>query len=402
LRILVFSQHFAPEITAAVSRLQPIAKLLAERGHEVEVIAAVPNHPEGVIHDGYRRRAVRRRPLDGFEVRYVWVRTSPDKGVASRLLLYGTYSAMAAAVGAASRRPDVIFASSPPLPTAAAAAVVAKRHGVPWVMDVRDPWPEAAVVLGELSDPWLIRAAEWLERRLYASAAAIVTVTEPFRADIATRVDDPGKISVVPNGTTQMWLEMGEEEVGREALGLPGDRFVWTYAGNVGIAQGLDAAIDAAAMLGDEFELTVIGAGPMLSGLRARAERGGAAVRFLDLMQPAEAARYMRASDALLVPLGDQPALAKFVPSKLFDCCAVGRPVIVSAQGEAPRLAREAGAALTVPPGDPEALALAVRRLRDKPELRVQLAGNGRAFASGYLREGQIERLEEILRRLAD
>src|SRR5437016_11892003 len=83
LRILVFSQHFTPEITAAVSRLHPMAKLLAERGHEVEVIAAVPNHPEGVIHGGYRRKAVHRRQLDGFEVRYVWVRTSPDKAITS-------------------------------------------------------------------------------------------------------------------------------------------------------------------------------------------------------------------------------------------------------------------------------------------------------------------------------
>jgi glycosyltransferase involved in cell wall biosynthesis len=401
LRILLFSQHFAPEITAAVTRVHPIAKLLAERGHEVRVIAAVPNHPEGVIHDGYRRRAVARRQLDGFEVRYAWVRTSPDKGITSRLLLYGTYAAMAAAVGSASRRPDVIFASSPPLPTAAAAAVVARRHRAPWVFDVRDPWPEAAVALGELTNPRLIRAAEWLERRLYASAAAIITVTEPFRADIATRVDDPGKISVIPNGTTQMWLNAGTQEVDRGALGLPGDRFLWTYAGNVGIAQGLDAAIDAAAVLGDEFELMVIGAGPMLAELRERAKRCGGRVSFRDLMQPADAARYLRASDALLVPLGNRPALAKFVPSKLFDCCAVGRPVIVSAQGEAPRLAREAGAALTVPPGDPEALAMAVRRLRDKPELREQLAGNGRAFAAGYLRERQVERLEELLRLLA-
>jgi glycosyltransferase involved in cell wall biosynthesis len=91
------------------------------------------------------------------------------------------------------------------------------------------------------------------------------------------------------------------------------------------------------------------------------------------------------------------PALEKFVPSKLFDCCAVGRPVIVSAAGEASRLAQAGEAALCIPPGDPAALAAAVRRLRDEPQLAAGLARRGRSFAAEYLRERQVERLERIL-----
>ncbi len=402
MRILIFSQYFTPEVLAPPARLHPIASILAERGHDVEVICEVPNYPEGVVQEGYRGKATLTREMDGFTVRYVWVRTSPVKTTRSRLLLYGTFASSATIAGVLSRRPDLIFVSSPPLFTAMAAMAAAKRHRVPWVMDVRDPWPEAAVALGELTNPRLIRIAERIERRLYASAVAIVTVTEPFRADIAAKVEDPGKIMIVPNGTSRMWLEAGEQEVDRGELGLGGERFLWTYAGNVGIAQGLDAAVDAAGLLGNEFELLVIGAGPALDDLRQRAEaaRSGK-VSFRGMMQPAEAARHLRASDALLVPLGSQPALAKFVPSKLFDYCAVGRPVIVAALGEAPRLAGEAGAALTVPPGDPQALADAVRRLRDEPQLAQQLASSGREFAGGYLRERQVERLEELLSSLA-
>ena len=193
MRIMIFSQYFAPEVTAARSRVQPMAQLLAERGHEVEVVCEVPNHPEGIVHEGYRRRPVIRRELDGYDVRYVWVRTSPVKTTVSRLLFYGTYALMSTIVGSALRRPDVVMVSSPPLPAAAAAAAVAKRHRVPWVMDVRDPWPRAAVALGELSDKRVIGAMEWLERRLYKSAAGIITVTEPFRGDIAAKTEDPGR-----------------------------------------------------------------------------------------------------------------------------------------------------------------------------------------------------------------
>jgi glycosyltransferase involved in cell wall biosynthesis len=399
LRILIFSQHFTPEVTAAQARVHPIARLLADRGHDVHVITAVPNHPEGIVHEGFRRRAVVHKELDGFRVSYVWARPSPNKTMASRLLLYGSYALSASLQGFVAGRPDVVLVSSPPLPAAAAAAAVAARHRAPLVLDIRDPWPEVAVALGELTNPKLIGLAERLERGLYARASAIVTVTEPFRQHIAALIDDPEKISVIPNGTTKLWLDVGKSEVDRAGLGIPNDRFVWTYAGNVGLAQGLDAALEAAERLGDGFQLRIVGEGPVLARLRERAAQlPNGQVEFTGLVQPELAAQYMRASDALLVPLGAHPTLAKFVPSKLFDACAVGRPVILAAEGESRRLAAAAGAVLAVPPEEPTALAGALRRLREEPEFRQRLAEAGRQFAAGYLRERQVARLEQVLR----
>ncbi|MDX6661992.1 MAG: hypothetical protein QOG09_94 [Solirubrobacterales bacterium] len=399
MRVLIFSQHFTPEITAARARVHAFAKGLAARGDDVEVICEVPNHPEGVVREGYRGRPSVQKELDGFSVRYVWVKTSPHKTTRNRLLLYGTYAAMAATIGCAARRPDVIFASSPPLPVGSAAAIVAARHRVPWVFDVRDLWPEVAVALGELSNPRLIRLAERLERRLYASATAITTVTEPFRATIAAGLPDPGKVSVIPNGTTRIWLEAGEAEVARSELGLSEDgAFLWTYAGNVGLAQGLEAAIEAAAALGDGYRLLILGQGPALAALRERAAGlPPGQVVFQPPVEPELAARYLRASDALLVPLDSRPALRDFVPSKLFDCCAVGRPVILAADGEARRLTDATGAALPVPPGDGAALAGAVSSLRADPALRERLAVAGRDFARQYERERHAERLAALL-----
>jgi glycosyltransferase involved in cell wall biosynthesis len=97
------------------------------------------------------------------------------------------------------------------------------------------------------------------------------------------------------------------------------------------------------------------------------------------------------------VTLAARPELAKFVPSKLFDCCAVGRPVILAAEGESRLLAAERGAVYPVPPGDPAALADAVRTLHRDAALRDRLAQQGRAFASEFLRERQIEDLERVL-----
>ena len=251
MRVLMLTQHFAPELTAAAVRVEAFAKGLANRDHDVEVVCSVPNHPEGIVRAEFRGRTAVRRTMNGFKVHHVWVRASARKDAFNRVLLYGSYAAMATVVGSALRRPDVVFASSPPLPVGVAAALTAARHRVPWVFDVRDPWPEAAMILGELSDGRLARLAERLERRLYDSAEAIVTVTEPFRYDITQRTRDPGKISVIMNGTTQNWLDTGAIEVDRGPLDLPEDRFIWAYAGNLGLAQGLEAALDAAGLLGD-------------------------------------------------------------------------------------------------------------------------------------------------------
>jgi colanic acid biosynthesis glycosyl transferase WcaI len=409
-RVLIFTQYFTPEVGATQTRLHTFAAGLADRGHDVEVICEVPNHPQGLVQPGYGGRLVDRRSLDGFRVSYVWVRTRPTKTTRSRLAFYGSYMAMAAAVGSLSRRPDVIFASSPPLPVAVAAAIVARRHRVPWVMDVRDLWPEAAVAVGELSNPRMLAAAERLERWLYRSAAAITTVTEPFTDSIAEKVAGPDKIHLLPNGTTELYVDAIELEPDRASLDLPADRFIWTYAGNVGVAQGLETAVDAAGLVGDDFQLVILGDGPVRRALEDRAKNlPHGRVVFRDQVPAEEAVHYLRASDALLVPLATDPVLEKFVPSKLYDFCAVGRPVVVLSHGEARRLTERASAALAVQPGNAGRLAHAIQGLRADLALRDRLASAGAQFGRQNRRGGLVQTLSDLFdeivvthRRLSD
>jgi glycosyltransferase involved in cell wall biosynthesis len=396
-RILFFSQYFSPEVGATQARMHTFASGLAAHGHEIDVVCGLPNHPQGVVRPGYRRRLVVRRRDDGFGVNHVWVWTSPVKTTARRLAYYASYAASAALTGSLLRRPDVIFATSPPLPGAASAGLVAARHRIPWVLDVRDLWPGAAVALGELSSRRLLRLAELLERRLYASAAAVTAVTDPFCRAIASKCD-PAKVHLLPNGTTRLWLEGAGLEPNREELGLPTDRFIWTYAGNLGIAQGLHVALDAAARLGSRYQLLLLGDGPVRGELMRRAASlAPGTVAFRDQVPPEVAVRYLRASDALLVPLAPRPELRDFVPSKLYDFCAVGRPVVAAAAGEPERLALESGAALPIPPGDAAALEDAMCKLAQDGGLRDRLARAGERFGAAHLREEQVERLEALL-----
>ncbi len=398
MKITVLSQYFPPEIGATQTRVHTFAKQLTARGNDVTVICEVPNHPQGVIHAGYDHRRVCRRHDDGFEVVHVWVRTSRVKTTRSRLAFYASYMALATVVGVLAPRPDVVLASSPPLPVAAAAAAIAARHRVAWVLDVRDLWPEAAVALGELSDPRALRAAERLQHWLYRDAAAITAVTEPFAVQIAAQVRHPAKVHVLPNGTTERWVNGADLDVDRASLGLPPAEFLWIFAGNVGAAQGLEAAVDAAELLGHGYRLLILGDGSERRQLEARAaQRPAACVEFRGQVHPDIAVRYLRTADCLLVSLSGHPTLSSFVPSKLYDCCAVGRPVVLAADGEPVRLTQAVGAALAVAPGDPDAIAAGVRKLRQDPELGRRLAAAGRRFGSLNLRERHVERLELIL-----
>jgi putative colanic acid biosynthesis glycosyltransferase WcaI len=400
-RILIATQYFAPEITAPAARLGEWAAGLARKGHQVKVVCEVPNHPGGVVAPGYGGRLVDRRQMEGFEVDYVWVYATPKKTAPARITNYLSYAASATIVGARRGPADVVIASSPPLPVGSVGSALAIRHRAPWILDVRDPWPEVAVTLGEVEDGPLLSAAERFERRLYRSAAAITTTTRPFKEMIEER-GGTGKVTVISNGATPMFLAAGERDPEPELVNEREGRFVWTYAGNLGLAQGLESAVEAARILGDGFRLILIGDGPRREALRELARElpaGQAEVQ--DAIPPADVARLTRASDALLVALAPTPGLEGFVPSKLFDCCAVGQPVVLAAVGESVRLAEESGAALSVPPGDATALAEAVRKLRDDQKLAAELGRAGRQFAERNAREMGVERLDALVRTIA-
>ena len=299
MRVLIVSQHFTPEVTAARFRIEPFVEALCASGHEVEVICAVPNHPEGVIDPAFRGRALVRQRTTQLSVDYVWVRVAPVKNMRSRLELYASFAAMATAVGSLRRRPDVILASSPPLTVGLVGALLAIRHRVPWVLDVRDLWPKAAVVLGELNSKQAVKAAEVLERWLYERADLITTVTEPFGEHIAEHAPAGKRIDVLPNGTTRAWLERGRRRPDRAKVGLPTDLFVWAYAGNLGLYHGLDTAMEAAERLGEGFQLLLIGHGPLREELEERAaELPPGRVRLEGLMSPDDAADHPFAAGA--------------------------------------------------------------------------------------------------------
>ncbi len=367
-------------------------KAIEAAGHEVIVVCEQPNHPSGVFQAGYGRSLVRRERGEHVTVNRLWVMTSPQKTTLSRLMFYASFAVGAFVATAAVRSCDVALITSPPLPGAFAAELAARLRGVPVVLDVRDLWPAAAEALGELSNRRVIAAFERIERWMYGNAAAVTTTTRPFCRYIDARAGRP-ITTAIPNG-------------GLDALAMlprrsapPAPPFRIGYFGNFGIAQGLGIVLDAAETLRDEpIEFLLTGAGPLELELSQRAQSLGLSnVVFRPSVDADRVGESLLSCHALLVPLRNHPLLDDFIPSKLYDAMAVGRPAIVAARGEAADFVAEHGFGVVVEPEDGRGLASVARMLANDRELTDRLGAAGKAAAGDHVRSARAARMCQLL-----
>ncbi|WP_162891517.1 glycosyltransferase family 4 protein [Salinibacter ruber] len=407
MRVLLISQYFPPETGGPPNRLLSIANGLREAGHEVHVIAEKPNHPEGVIREDYREGVFDERTYDGIPVTYTWVYTDPEKNFLKRLAFYLSFMVMAV-VGALRTKGDfdVVLASSPPLFVGLSGWLAARLKDAKFVFDVRDIWPEVAVAMGALSNPAAIDLAERLEQFIYNRADGITAVTTSFCDHIQEVASEQIPMRRVMNGTMpDVFRQDAQRQEVREKLGVD-DKYVVTYAGNHGLAQGLPHLIEAAELLQENEDVVflLLGSGPVKDKLVREADsRELDNVLFSDRVPLEEAAAHMAASDVLLVPLEDHEIYRQFIPSKLFDSMASGRPVLLSVDGEARSILEEAEGGLYYPAEDGKALAERIEWLVEHPEEGKKMGKNGRTYAQkNCSRAGQAQKMAEFLEQISD
>ena len=311
------------------------------------------------------------------------------------------FLATAAALVMVRGKYDVIFATSPPLPVVLAAAIVGWLKRRPVVMDVRDLWPAVGVTLGEVPSGSLLKSAEKLELFLYRRSAVITCVTRGFIEYIKQRGIDPQKLHFLPNGTMpEFFHPLSEEETVRAQLRLQG-KFVVGFCGNHGVAQGLSTVVETARIMQEQEEVRFlfVGEGPFKQQMLEAKERDGLSNLLLLPEVPVhEIGRYINAGDVMLVPLKKDEIFASFIPSKMFDYMACGKPIVLTVDGEARSILEQAGGGVYVEADDARALADKLSELRQHPENLQQMGEQGRKFVlRHYLRDVQAERLEGIL-----
>ena len=404
MRIAYVCHYFVPEPAAPAARVHEFARFWVHAGHQVDVVTTFPNHPLGRIPPEYARRAWSTEWLDGIRVLRCWLYAVPNRGIGRRGLDHLSFMLTSVLFGLPRLRTvDVVIASSPTLFSALSGWVMSRIRGVPFVLEVRDLWPEAIVELGLMRRESLsVRLLQWMAKWLYRQAARVVVVTDAFAEQLAAQGVARSKIAVIPNGADTRFFAPRQNGSSRAELGLNG-RFVVAYVGSHGLSHGLHAVLDAAALQPEVTYLLVGDGADRERLLQERDRRGLRNVVMRQSVPKAQVPDVYAAADACLVPLRDVPIFETFVPSKLFEVLAAGRPVIGAVRGEARNILERSGGALLVDPERGDQLAAAVDRLRNDTALRERLARAGRSFAQErYDRDALASRylglLEEVLR----
>lgn len=404
--VLFLSNYFPPEVNALANRTSEHAREWAALGGEVEVVAGPPHFPEGRVYEGYRNRLSHDR-LDGAHVLRVPMYIAPNEGFVRRTLSYLSYMMSAAWYARRTRiDPGVVAASSPQFFAGLAGWLVSRRLRCPFVLEIRDLWPESIVQVGAMRRGLLIRLLERLESFLYRAADHVVVVSPAFRSHIEARGVPPERITVLPNGVDPRWLEpprAAEVEALRSELGLEG-KFLASYLGTVGMAHGVEVMLEAARRSDDpDLVFLIVGAGAEWERLRGAAEAEGLASLRVLPKQPRDRIRLFYAlSDVSIVHLRDRPAFRKVIPSKMFESMALRRPVVLGVRGQAAEILEAAGAGIAVTPEDSGELLEAVQRLKADPRLRERLGAAGAAHVrENYARPVIARRYWELLQSVA-
>jgi glycosyltransferase involved in cell wall biosynthesis len=403
MRIIIVTHYFPPETGAPQARLSGLAAAWAEDGDEVTVLTGMPNHPTGVIPPEYRGAVRRRERRDGYRVLRTWLYATPNRGMARKTI--GHLSFMISSVllgGRASGPADVIVVSSPTFFAVGAGWLLARLKRARLVVEVRDLWPAIFTELGVLTSRPVIRLLERLELAAYAAADTVIVVSDGFRANLIGRGVPVGKVHTIRNGVRpgEFDPDTPADTRLRARLGAsPGDCLV-LYAGTHGISQGLTSVADTAAQLTDEaIRFAFVGDGADKQRLRLRvAEHGLRNVTLLPGIPHEQVPALLAAADICLVPLRDVPLFSSFIPSKMFEYLAAGKPVVAAVAGEAAQILREAGAWI-VPPADSEALASAIRTLAADPQRRQAMGRQGRCYVEKHFDRGA---LAQLYRKLLD
>lgn len=388
MRILFLTDNFPPEVNAPASRTFEHCREWARLGHDVTVVTGVPNFPAGKVHPGYRNRLFQRECMDGIDVVRVWTYVTGNEGFLRRILDYQSFMASAICAAPWLRKPDVIVGTSPQFFTACAANVVSRLKGVPWVFELRDLWPESIKAVGAMRDSLAIRALERLELHLYRRATRIVSVTHSFRDVLASRGIDREKIDVVTNGAdlARFTPRPRDAALARE-LGLEG-RFVAGYIGTHGMAHALETILEAAQRLEREgFSFLFLGDGARKEPLRAQARSMGLTnVVFVDSVPKEDVPRYWSLLDAAIIHLKKTPLFSTVIPSKLFECMAMGIPVLHGVAGESAEIVTREGVGLVFEPENASQLCAALHRMQASDSLRSEFRDRCVMAARNYNR----------------
>lgn len=400
MRILFLSHYFPPEVNAPASRTYEHCKQWVKDGHDVTVVTCAPNHPRGKVYEGYSNKLFQREVKDGIKVIRLWTYVTANEGFVKRTLNYVSY--MVAVMFATPFLPkaDVVVSTSPQFFNGLVGYFVSRVKRIPWVLEIRDLWPESILVVGAIKNKAIIKSLEYLEMFAYRKADRIVPVTDAFKRYMIGKGIAADKIDVVKNGVDLGFYQAVPEEnpLARE-LGLEG-KFVASYFGTHGMAHHLETILEAAQELKAQRNIVflMVGDGADKARLAAIREEMGLENVMMIGQQPKDKMPLLWGlSDVSLVLLKKSDLFKSVIPSKIFESMAMQKPIILGVEGESREIIEAAESGRCIEPESGKQLAEQVMALYENAALCAGLGANGRQHVAEHFDRTVLARRYESL-----
>jgi glycosyltransferase involved in cell wall biosynthesis len=397
MKVLAVSQFYTPDITAAAFRISETVSHLREMDNEIEVVTTFPHKGGSTEEVPSSRNGVHRVQLPDTE----------NKGFLGYIYLYLSFLVKSVLKGYSvgyKQKPDVVWASSPPIFVGLAGWLLAKLLGVSFALDIRDIWPDSAVAAGQLSDSgFAYKVGRGLEKFLYRHADVITCVAQPMK-DYIQQFTDTG-IEVIYNGVEvsadQNEIPTGKTDHLEEAASSESSKKI-LYAGNFGHVQQLDLLIDAFAdidtgALQEEWELFFVGGGAKEEGLTSLVESYELTdkIHFLGFVPKKDVFDYLKSADVLFIHLQDSEVLRLTIPSKVFDYMLADRPLLAGIHGEGKEIIDSVEGNAIFKSGNKQSLIKAWKEL-DQTTNPNGLPENAAKVRKKFSRESQSKKLNII------
>ncbi len=388
MKVLIIHQHFNTPQKGGAIRSYYLAKALLDRGISTVVITA------------HNEKVYLKAEVDGIEVHYLSVSYDNKYAFAARIISFLKFTVGAARLGEKFRDVDCCYAISVPLTVGVAAIWIKKFYKVPFIFEVGDLWPEAPIQLGFINNAIIQKALYSLEKRIYRSAEAIVALSPSIKEHIENKVANK-KVYLITNlADCNFFLPETKSPKLQEQLGVKG-KFVVTYSGAVGIANGLDYFLECAnasrkAELPIHFIL--MGEGALRERLVKSAKQLGLSnLSFEDFGNRDRVKQIMNISDASFICYKNVPVLQTGSPNKFFDALASGKLVVINFGGWIKKEIENTHCGICVDPQHPTDFIKKIIPFLSDSKMLVHYQMNSRALAEKkYSRELLSKKFVEI------
>ena len=400
MRILFLTDNFPPETNAPATRTYEHCLKWINMGYKVTVITCFPNFPKGRVFEGYINKLYQKENIDGITVIRVWSYITENNGFVKRIIDYVSYALTSFLFGLFVKT-DLIIATSPQFFTALSGRMLSVFKRIPWVMEVRDLWPDSIAAVGSMNkNSKSFKLLKKIEHHLYLSASKIVVVTDSFKKYVIKEHQITSeKVGVFKNGVLISNFKKPKPNdvmTLKESLGLK-NKIIISYLGTHGLAHGLKFILESISKISNpDLHFLFIGDGAEKQNLIEYSKTlHSKNFTFLKSVTKSDIPLYIEMSDYSLVNLKKSDEFKNVIPSKIFENIAMYKPILLGVEGESKKLIYDYEVGVCFEPENKESFLNALQDIQNLE--RESFKGNCNKMLADFDRNNIAENLIKFI-----